>query len=590
MDAVQPTLAGGSTATPTSNPGASVQYDPSNPFSVGVSGTGDFSGAEMNSAQGIPAPVPDVSTISSSSLAPATPLSYSTPNPVPIPSVQSLETQATPPLTETGPEEQESSLSTQLQSLNDELIGKSADQTTENNNAGIPGLQQTQNDLSTQLSSLKSEAAAIPDQLQLAATGRGITAGGLAPVQTAALRNNSIQALGVSAMLDATNGLLASAQTKANAAVAAKYDPIQEEINAATANLKLIQNDPNTTLADKNRAQAQLDVQNAKAAQLVTAKQNATDVLNAAITAAKNGADASTLQKIQAAPDGATALQIATAAGYGTSDVNDLVTKYPDAGIEPGDTLQQAQQKVMASPTYTMAQKTQMLDIATKEQALATAAANSSPATIGTAVQSLSDFNGTKYYTPTDIQGMDAKTKQAFVTAATAAGAKPLSAKDGDAISSINSAQSDLSSFSNYIQGASDGSAGITLPTNWLGQPQQYANVKFNQFLQTNGQLAAYSSWAAQIPTLLSALKGAGSGSGGSSRLFGTIETLLPADTDTLPTALTKLQTINTILTNGANSIMGIDGGSSGNTYNGVTLPGTSSNSGSTYNGITLPN
>ena len=347
------------------NPGAAVQYNSANPFNVNVPGTGNFSGAEMNSAQGADANG-NANAITSASLAPATPIPYVTPTPTPIPSIASLNAESTPPLTPTDAETKESGISTELQALNDSTVGKSAYQTQENTANGVDALTAQQTDLSTQLTNLKDQADAIPQQLQLDATGRGITAGGLAPVSTAALRNNSIQALGVSAMLDATKGLLATAQTKADQAVAAKYDPITEQINAATANLKLIQNDPATTLEDKNRAQAQADVLASKAAAVATAKQNMTDVMTAAISAAKNGADAVTLQKIQQAPDGATALQIATQAGYGNSDVNDLLTKYPDAQIQPGDTLAQAQQKVMQSPTYTMAQKTAMLDNAVK--------------------------------------------------------------------------------------------------------------------------------------------------------------------------------------------------------------------------------
>jgi len=526
---------------------------------------------------------PDTSTITSNSLTPTTAIPFAAPAPTPIPSVASLETAPTPPLTETPGEQQASSLSQQLEDLNNQLVGKSAYQTQQNTAAGVDTLTKQQSDLSTQVTQLKNEALAIPNQLQLDATGRGITASGLAPIQTAALRNNSIQALSVSSLLDATNGLLASAQTKANQAVAAKYDPITEQINAATANLKLILADPQTTLDDKNRAQAQLDVQNQKAAQLATDKQNSTDVLNASITAAKNGADAATLQKMQAAPDGQSALQIATQAGYGTSDVNDLMTKYPDAQIQPGDTLAQAQQKVMQSPTYTLAQKSAMLDVATKEQALATAAANASPANINAAISQLNDYNGTKYYTSTDLQGMDAKTKQAFVNAAIAAGAQAISPKDADAMSAINAAQSDLSSFNDFITMGGDGGKAV-LPTNWLGQPQQLADVTLNKYLQTNNQLGAFNTWKLSVIPALSALKGAGSGgSGGAARLFTTIGELFPTDTDTVATAQAKIDHINTLLDNAGKSIVGTS-----NSYNGVTLPGSTGSS--TYNGITLPN
>jgi len=66
-------------------------------------------------------------------------------------------------------------------------------------------------DLSAQLKTLQTEASAIPLQLQQDATGRGITKGGLAPIETGALRNNAIQTLSVSAQLAGEQGRLNTA-------------------------------------------------------------------------------------------------------------------------------------------------------------------------------------------------------------------------------------------------------------------------------------------------------------------------------------------------------------------------------------------
>lgn len=300
--------------------------------------------------------------INSSSLSSSSPINYSTPNLTAVPSVSGLNDYSTPALTATPLEGQANDLSARIEGLNNDLVGKSAYQTQQDTAAGVDMLNQQQTDLSTQLSQLKNEALAIPQQLQLSSTGRGITAGGLAPLQTASLRTNAIAALGISSLLDATKGLLASAQAKADKAVAAKYDPIQEQITAATNNLNLILKSPEYSLEEKNRAQQQLDIQNQKQAALDKQKQDAKDVLSAAQTAAANGADASTLQKMQAAPDGATALQIAVNAGYGNADIANLMMKYPDAKIAPGDSLFQANQKIQSSPTYTLDQKSKALD------------------------------------------------------------------------------------------------------------------------------------------------------------------------------------------------------------------------------------
>src|ERR1051326_840084 len=245
-----------------------------------------------------------MATITSDTLQNQTPINYTTPNQVPIPAVPDPA-----PLTATPTETQANDLTTRLQDLNNSLIGKSAYQTSQENAAGLPALNKNQQDLTTQLQQLKNESLAIPQQLQLDATGRGITAGGLAPLQTARLRTNAIQALGVSSLLDATNGLISSAQQKVDRAVKAQYDPIQEQIDAATKNLNLILNSPQYSLEEKNRAQAQLNAQNAKQKQLDKAKQDSATIQSWAAAALTNGATPLQAQQI---------LQI------GQSDVPDL--------------------------------------------------------------------------------------------------------------------------------------------------------------------------------------------------------------------------------------------------------------------------
>lgn len=255
-------------------------------------------------------------TINSTNAAPATPIAYTTPAPTPIPNISTLDTSVTP--TPASPDiDEANSLTSQLADLNTSLEGESTDETADEATLGVPALQATQNDLSAQLTGLQNEAAAIPNQLQLDATGRGITADGLAPMQTARLRTNSIAALGVSTLLAASKGQIANAQSQAQQMVAAKYDPIQEQITAATANLKLIQNSPEYSAEEKAQAAAQLQTQNEKQAQLDQAKTNYSDVQNIAITAAQNGAPATLLKEIQGAADGASAASIA--GGYGVA-------------------------------------------------------------------------------------------------------------------------------------------------------------------------------------------------------------------------------------------------------------------------------
>ena len=276
----------------------------------------------------VPTPVPAVTTtINSSTLAPATPIPYTTPATVPTYPVGTLDTTIpTAPAVPTPAETQVNNLTDMLKTLNTALLGKTADQTAAEAAAGVPTAQKTITDLTAQLSGLQNEAKAIPLSLQNDATGRGITAAGLAPIQSAQLRDNAVKALTVSTLLQAAQGNLANAQSMADKVITQKYGPIQEQITAATANLNLIINSPEYSLEEKNRAQAQLDAQNAKQAALDKAKSDAAAVLTTAQNAAVNGAGAITLQKITAAKTPAEALKIAGASGVTTAKNTQIVS------------------------------------------------------------------------------------------------------------------------------------------------------------------------------------------------------------------------------------------------------------------------
>ena len=236
-------------------------------------------------------------TITSDSLASEPAVDFQSPQNSPIFPVDRLDS-ATPPMQLTEPEKKADDLTTQLQELQNRLIGQSAFQAEQETAAGIPELRKTQTDLSARLKTIQNEASAIPLQLQQEATGRGITTGGLRPIQTAALRNNAIQALGISSLLEASRGNLTTAQDLADRAVAQKFDPIKEEIAVKMANLNLILKSPTYSLADKNRAQNQLDIQNAKKRQIEKEETDQKKIFDIATTAAGNGADSLTLDKI----------------------------------------------------------------------------------------------------------------------------------------------------------------------------------------------------------------------------------------------------------------------------------------------------
>lgn len=263
---------------------------------------------------------PQASPISVSGLTtPQEPLKVNQPGQTPIFPVASLigdiAAQPTEPLKPTATEGQAQDFTTRLQELNNQYLGQSTYRTEQEASQGIPELKKGQSDLSARLKALQNEALAIPLQLQQEAQGRGITAGGLQPHQTAALRNNAIQALSVNSLLEASNGNLTTALDMVDRAVSQRFDPIKEEIDATTKNLELILNSPQYTLEQKNRAQAQLDQQNAKAEALALAKDDQKQIYDLAVKAASSGADQAVTLAIQQARSPEEALQIATQYG-----------------------------------------------------------------------------------------------------------------------------------------------------------------------------------------------------------------------------------------------------------------------------------
>lgn len=324
-----------------------------------VSPTSNFDAIQVGIDQakktlaGIQSQVP--SAISSAFLAPAADLSKqittSTPTlPPVVPPVETPTTPTTPLLVKTPQEQQAQDWVTRLQSLNDQLVGKSAYQTEQETAQGIPELQKTQNDLTVQLNALANEAKAIPIQFQGLAQTAGVNQPSLQRQESYQLRDNAIKALTLNSLLASSQGNLAYAQSLADKAVAANYDPITEEIKAKTANVNLILNSPDATIADKNRAQAQLDIQNQKKEDTATDKSALADILKLANDAITNGlTDTLILNQIQNAKDAngrpslALAQQILAKSGFvkeklntATREVNGRVVLY---NTQTGETI-----------------------------------------------------------------------------------------------------------------------------------------------------------------------------------------------------------------------------------------------------------
>src|SRR3990167_8365449 len=236
-------------------------------------------------------------TINSSNLAPVSQIKYTLPKNVPVYDVSKLN--VSPQLEMTQPETKAQSLTEQLQSLNEGLLGESSYRAKQEKNLDIQEKMTAQKDLESRLRVLQNEAAAIPLQLMKDASKEGVTQYQLGVQETSRLRDNAIASLATASQLEASRGNLTTALELVDRAVAQRYDPIREEINAKTANLDLILKSPEYTVAEKNRAQQQLDIQNERKRQLDEEKDNQTEIYKIAVQAATNGADAMTLRNIQ---------------------------------------------------------------------------------------------------------------------------------------------------------------------------------------------------------------------------------------------------------------------------------------------------
>jgi|CXWL01.1.fsa_nt_gi hypothetical protein len=292
---------------------------------------------------------PEGVAITAQSLAPQTPFTPVQPTTTPVASVAGLNAELAP----LPQESQQSDLITQLQGLTTQTVGEAGFQAEQEKVQGIPELQKTQSDLSARLKTLQNEALAIPLQLQQEAIGRGITAGGLQPIQTAALRNNAIQALSVSSLLEASRGNLTTAQSLADRATAQKYDPIKAEINAKLSNLEILSKDPTLTLAQKNRADAQKAIQEQRQAEIAKQESDSKEINSTLNLAIKYGlTNTGLMEKIQNASTPIEAKQLAS------RYLQDPMAQYELNAAKADILLKQAQLAKVQKETRLLGEKT----------------------------------------------------------------------------------------------------------------------------------------------------------------------------------------------------------------------------------------
>lgn len=285
-------------------------------------------------------------TITGAVLAPTPGLNYQTPQTEPVSDIGGLEA-ADITGTLTKPEKEESDINRQIIELNRQLLGQSQFRTSQETLTGIPESETALDDLNVRLRDLQRQEKAIPLQLERESASRGRTFGGVAPLQTERLRDNAIEALTVSSLIDATTNRLTSAQRKVDRAVAQKFNPLIEEKNALIENARLIKDSPEYSAADRKRAAQVIAIQQREKTKLEEQKTEQKEIWDIATQAVANGLrDTRIMERIRTAKTKEEALGILTESGFGrkpsTANIGDLSPAQQNAAFKLADDYERA--------------------------------------------------------------------------------------------------------------------------------------------------------------------------------------------------------------------------------------------------------
>ncbi len=216
----------------------------------------------------------------------------------------------------TEPEKQVSAAQKRIQQLKEATQGSSDMRKRLETERGVEEKTQAVTDLESKMKTLTAEAQAIPLQLQEEAQGRGITKGGLAPLETARLRTNAIQSLTTQAQLEGARGNLTTALDLIDRAVETEFAPKKEELDVAVANLNMLLQSPELSLADKNRANRMLAQKEQEQAKIEIQQEIEKARKEAIMNAIQFGADTQTIHEMEEADSPEEALKIAVGKGF----------------------------------------------------------------------------------------------------------------------------------------------------------------------------------------------------------------------------------------------------------------------------------
>ncbi len=569
------------TATnPNFNQGISANVNPS-----------DITNAIANQST-TPIQTPTVPTsLNGQNTAPSTPItlpqaSNNTPSSIganaTIPTPQSIIAQET---TQTPAEQQTQLLMQRIADLTGTNQTQNQLTTTSENNAGIPGLTKTYNDLGNQLQTLNDQSTklsndanyTIPNQEQNSVIGQGVTTGGLAPIQTAALRNNQIQqgaiatqALTVKSALYYAQGNLAQAKASADAAATATFEGQQQQLAALNAQIDAIK----PQLTKEESAQADLvktqlaDRQN----QITQQKTDYTAGLGLINEAMKtNGQNPQAQLAIQAAQ------KVDPTDPQYLQKVGTLLTQYQTDPV--------ATQKALLDNQLLRAQisKAQYDAQISKNNANASSGntivqdskGNNISVPVSVAPYVNTSNSGVSYADLSAIQGTAAEKKQ-IVDQAQASGLKVILNKNTSAdLVNIGDANAKLDSISTIM-------AGIDQPDALSRDLYGLGLSKLAVMAQTDPQKAAAGSLQSVGLDILKAISGI-QGFRGNSSVVQQVTEHLPSIYDTNAVAQQKITYIRALISDRENSILGTSGTNASSQGQTVKVNGQSYTVGQVY-------
>ena len=201
-------------------------------------------------------------------------------------------------------ETERSGLISGFTSLSEKLFGKSEAQAKAEAEQGIQVKTQAVTDIQSQIKQLENDANIAKIKAQQ--TGETTSFGNAQIAQIE--RDRTVKALQLNSFLYAAQGNLATAQMMADKAVSTQFAPVEAEIAYLEKFIELNKDD--LSREDKKRAEA-LSIQLDERKRLLDEqKATRTGINNIAIEAAKNGADATLLNRISKATSQQEALQI----------------------------------------------------------------------------------------------------------------------------------------------------------------------------------------------------------------------------------------------------------------------------------------